>query len=150
MPPEVTEDTARGVAKFLHGFVFPHAVAFYSGVLGLADDHDRLANVAGFILAHKLERITSRDIARGDGSMRKLTKRDTEEVFEQLEALGWVSRTRVAGRTVKAGTVHWLVNPKVHTLFAERGAREAERRKEARRLILSKVLGGKGGADGVA
>ena len=33
----------------------PHALAFYSGVLGLSNDHDRLANVADYILAHKLE-----------------------------------------------------------------------------------------------
>ena len=66
LPAVVTEDTARRVAGFLHGFLLPHALAFYAGVLGLANDHDRLADVAGYILAHKLERITNRDVQRGD------------------------------------------------------------------------------------
>jgi hypothetical protein len=46
LPAVVTEATARRVADFLHGFLKPHAVAFYVGVLGLSNDHDRLANVA--------------------------------------------------------------------------------------------------------
>ena len=72
LPPVVTEDTARRVASFLHGFLLQHALAFYTGVLGLANDHDRLANVADYILAHRLERITNRDVQRGDRSMRDL------------------------------------------------------------------------------
>ena len=55
LPAVVTEDTARRVAGFLHGFLLPHALAFYAGVLGLSNDHDRLADVADYILAHKLE-----------------------------------------------------------------------------------------------
>ena len=73
MPAIITEATARRVAGFLHGFLLPHALAFYAGVLGLSNDHDRLAAVAGYILAHKLERITNRDVQRGDQSMRNLT-----------------------------------------------------------------------------
>jgi hypothetical protein len=46
LPEIVTEASARRVADFLHGFLRPHAVAFYVGVLGLSSDHDRLANVA--------------------------------------------------------------------------------------------------------
>ena len=52
----------------------PHTLAFYSGVLGLSNDHDRLANVADYILAHKLERITNRDVQRGDRTMRNGAK----------------------------------------------------------------------------
>ena len=92
-PPSVTEDTARRVTGFLHGFLLPHALAFYAGVLGLSNDHDRLTAVAGYILAHKLERITNRDVQRGDKSMRNLTRRETEALFEQLDAFGWVTRT---------------------------------------------------------
>jgi hypothetical protein len=92
LPITITADTAERVAKFLHDFLLPHAVAFYAGVLGLSDDHDRLTAVAGYILAHKLDKITNRDIQRGDRTMRGLTKRDTERVFEQLDALGWISR----------------------------------------------------------
>jgi uncharacterized protein DUF3987 len=132
-PPVVTGDTAKRVAEFMQRFLLPHALAFYSGVLGLADDHDRLAAVAGYILAHKLERITNRDIQRGDGTMRKLTDRDTEQVFEQLDALGWVVRA------IGARAPCWVVNPVVHMLFADRATKEEERRARARELILKKV-----------
>jgi hypothetical protein len=57
-------------------------VAFYSGVLGLANDHDRLANVADYILAHTPERITNRDVQRGDRSMRGLKRYETDAIFD--------------------------------------------------------------------
>jgi hypothetical protein len=47
LPDCISAGTAERVARFLHEFLFPHAVAFYAGVLGLADDHDRLSAVAG-------------------------------------------------------------------------------------------------------
>lgn len=138
LPADVTYDTARRVADFMGQFLQPHALAFYSGVLGLADDHDRLAAVAGYILAHKLDRVTNRDIARGDRTMRGLKARDTDAVFEQLEALGWVSRTPGPRST------HWAVNSQVHLLFAARAAKEAERRAATRRLIADGVCARQG------
>ena len=77
-PRTITEATAQRAKGFLHGFLLPHALAFYAGVLGLSNDHDRLTAVAGYILAHKLEEITNRDVQRGDRTMRNLTKRETE------------------------------------------------------------------------
>ena len=133
LPPEVTEATARRVGDFLHEFILPHAIAFYSGILNLADDHDRLAAVAGYILARKLEVVTNRDIQRGDRTMRKLSKRDTEAVFEQLEALGWLSSGDRRGQ--------WKVNPLVHQRFAERGRQEADRRAATRELINAQAGG---------
>ena len=132
IPRRIPAKTARRVATFLHKFLLPHAVTFYGNLLGVADDHDRLAAVAGFILAHKLERVTNRDIARGDRSMRRLDKKETEAVFEQLQALGWLTRKQ-AGRP--SDPPHWAVNPECHRLFAERAQVEAARRAEARELI---------------
>jgi hypothetical protein len=55
LPPQVTEACARRVAEFMAHFLLPHAVAFYSDIYGLADDHARLTAVAGYILAHKVD-----------------------------------------------------------------------------------------------
>ena len=110
----------------------PHAVAFYVGVLGLSNDHDRLANVADYILARKLERITNRDVARGDRSMRGLKKHETEAIFEQLEALGWVIRTPGPR---PSDPPHWMVNPVVHQKFAERAEAARKRREQDREMI---------------
>ena len=60
-PPLSRRIPHGALQSFLHGFLLPHALAFYTGVLGLTNDHDRLANVADYILAHKLERITNRE-----------------------------------------------------------------------------------------
>jgi hypothetical protein len=129
LPTEVTEDTARRVARFLHDFILKHAVAFYAGTLGLSDDHERLANVANFILARKLSKITNRDVQRGDRSMRRLADRDTLRIFEQLEALGWVERRLPKKPQEK---LQWIVNPQVHIRFADRAKREADRRADDR------------------
>ncbi len=132
LPSVIAEDTAQRVAKFLHKYLLPHAVAFYAGVLGLSDDHERLTAVAGFILARKLERITNRDVQHGDRTMRKLTKRDTENIFEQLDALGWIDRVSAPR---PSDPPHWIVNPEVHRRFRERAEIEASRRAKARAII---------------
>ena len=132
LPRIITAATAERVAKFQHQFLLRHAAAFYAGILDLSDDHDRLAAVAGFILAHKLDHVTNRDVQRGDRTMRKLTRWDTERVFEQLEALGWLFR-KPAPRP--ADPPHWQVNPEVHRLFADRARQEAERRASVHELL---------------
>jgi hypothetical protein len=128
---DIDAGTAQRVADFLHSFLLPHAISFYVDIVGLADDHDRLANVASYILAHKLERITNRDIARGDSSMRKLDRQDVESIFNRLDALGWISK--VQGR--RFSDVQWMVNSEVHRRFEERAKKEAERRQREHEAI---------------
>jgi Protein of unknown function (DUF3987)/Primase C terminal 2 (PriCT-2) len=140
LPPVITEATARRAGAFLHGFLLPHALAFYAGVLGLSNDHDRLTAVAGYILAHKLERITNRDVQRGDQTMRGLDKREIEAIFDQLDALGWIDR--IPGPRPTAPS-HWRVNPVVHARFAERARSEAERRLRDREMIVGMLQGGR-------
>jgi hypothetical protein len=135
LPATVTEGTAQRVADFLHRFLLPHALAFYSGVLGLSDDHDRLASIAGYILAHKPDRITNRDVQRGDRKMRGLKEYETRPLMEQLAALGWLNRVDALR---PSSPPHWYVNPAVHEKFADRAVREAERR-EATRSMISKL-----------
>ena len=138
MPATVTEATAQRVAKFLHGFLLAHAIAFYGGVLGLSDDHDRLTAIAGHILAHKLDRITNRDVQRGDRTMRGLKDFEIRPLLEQLAALGWLDRIDPPR---PSSPPHWQVNPAVHARFAQRGEREAQRRQEARQTIAELVGG---------
>ena len=134
LSPIIVEHTARRVADFLHDFLLPHALAFYAGILGLSDEHDRLTAIAGYILARKLEWITNRDVQRGDRTMRGLGKKDVESIFYQLDALGWVNR--VAGAR-PSDPPHWRVNPEVHRRFADRGIREEERRRREREMITT-------------
>ncbi|WP_272011528.1 DUF3987 domain-containing protein [Roseovarius sp. ZX-A-9] len=128
----VTEATARRVATFLHRFLLAHAIAFYSGVLGLSDDHDRLTAIAGYILTQKLDRITNRDVQRGDRTMRGLKEHEIRPLLEQLAALGWLDRIDPPR---PSSPPHWQVNPAVHQKFADRATREKERRCKARETI---------------
>jgi hypothetical protein len=136
LPEIVTEATARRVADFLHGFLLAHAIGFYGGVLGLSDDHDRLTAIAGFILTHKLDRITNRDVQRGDRTMRGLRDNEIRPLLEQLDALGWLERMEPLR---PSSPPHWRVNPIVHANFADRANREAARRAEARATIQQLV-----------
>ena len=138
LPPVIAEATARRAAGFLHSFFLPHALAFYAGILGLSNDHDRLASVAGYILAHKLDRITNRDVQRGDRTMRGLERREIEAIFDQLDALGWIDRVAAPRPTDPA---HWNVNPAGHAKFAERAKGEKERR-ERDRVMIASLIGG--------
>lgn len=138
LPRIISEETARRAGAFLHGFLLPHAIAFYAGVLGLSNDHDSLEAVAGYILARKLERVTNRDIHHGDRTMRRLSRLDTEAVLEQLDALGWVDRVPGAR---PSSPPQWIVNPAVHTKFEKRAAAEAERRARERKTIAAMTKG---------
>jgi hypothetical protein len=136
----VTEHTARRVADFMHRFLLPHATAFYAGVLELSDDHERLTQVAGYILARKLTRVTNRDVQHGNNAMRGLKRQEIENVFDQLEALGWLTRTP---SPYWSKPPHWLVNPEVHRRFAERAEREAAERAKQRAMLQEMFKGNK-------
>lgn len=139
LPPAITEGTAERVAAFLHKFLLPHAFAFYAGTLGLSDDHDRLTAIAGYILAHRLERVTNRDVQRGDRAMRAIREQDIRPLLEQLAALGWLEMVPGPRPTQPP---HWLVNPAVHARFADRASGEGAKRKEARKIFQNLAEGG--------
>jgi hypothetical protein len=110
----------------------PHAIAFYSSIYGLSDDHERLTNVAGYILAHKIERLTNRVVQRGDRSMRGLRRHEIDNICHQLNAFGWVTE---AQRRRPTDLPSWDVNPEVHRLYQERAKQEATRRQRAREAL---------------
>jgi hypothetical protein len=107
-------------------------MAFYAGILGLSDDHERLTTVAGYILARSLQSVTNRDVQRGDRTMRRLARNDISAIFEQLDALGWIERVPGPRPT---DPPHWKVNPECHRLFGERAQTEAERRRQYRETV---------------
>ena len=128
----VGKSIAKRVADFMRRFLLPHATAFYAGMLGLSDEHERLSAVAGYILSRKLPQITNRDVQRGDRTMRGLKRHEIENVFDQFEALGWL--VRAPGAYIRSPQ-HWQVNPEVHRRFANRAAREAARQSTERELL---------------
>lgn len=131
----IDEDTARRVARFMHDFLLPHAIAFYTGVLDITGDYGKLKSIAGYILAHRKNEVSNRDMLRGVSSMKGLKAKEIEAIFEQLEACSWLTR----GVSNRYNAPRWKVNPVVFSRFAEVTKLEIERRDRVRNLILSKA-----------
>jgi hypothetical protein len=138
LPAVISGETAHRVARFLHEYIARHSVAFYVGVLGLADDHEAVVELASHILAHKLDTIQVRDIQRAGRSLRSLTADQGRLLCEKLESLGWAWKTESAQRS---NTQRWAVNPLVHSRFEAHGREEAERRAKARDAIKAALSG---------
>jgi hypothetical protein len=129
IPDSVSHDIALRVKYFFEQFILPHAAAFYSGVLGLSDDHETLRAIAGHILAHKLTKVTHRDVQRGSRLMRGLKDAQIRALLEQLAALGWLEKADAPKPTSPA---HWNVNPVVHQKYLEQAANEKKRIENAK------------------
>lgn len=134
LPLEVGVDVAERVARFMVEFLRPNAVAFYSGTLGVSAGHEDLMALASIIVSDSLSEVSARDVQRSSRAMRHVTADDARRLCEKLESFGWLVRMEAAGR----GTApRWRVVTEVHTVFAERGRLEAERRAKAKADIAA-------------
>ena len=139
LPAVITTDTAERVAAFLHDFLLPHAIAFYTSVLGLTDHDDLVVDVAGYILAHKTTVLTHRNFKRGSTAMKPLNWEQIRRLMETLEALGWGES---ASNGKPNASPKLLVNQRVHAVFAEKASAEKARRAEISKTIAGVVEGG--------
>jgi hypothetical protein len=119
----------------MRNFLFPHAIAFYTDVIGLSDRQDAMLATAGWILSNKPETITVRDVRRGDSIMRACDNQAAEVVLEQLDAFRWLTPVP----TIRRDSKMWSVNASVHRLFEDRAEEETYRRMVARDLIADSV-----------
>ncbi len=130
LPEVITADTAQRVADFLHGFVLKHSMEFYGSIAGGDGDSDIIKDIAGYILAHGIDKLTYRNFQRGSTQMRKITKEAVEPICQQLQSHGWLE-----GYEIRGGRLTAKVNPRVHELYAETAKMERERREEVRSII---------------
>lgn len=127
----VPEEIATRVKGFLFDYLYPHAVAFYTDVIGLSDRQDKVLAVAGWILTHRPASVTIRTVRRGDRIMRGMDNDEAESVLHQLDAFGWLEPVPLVRRDSR----EWKVNSRVYSLFDERAKEEAARRATAREII---------------
>lgn len=132
---EINADTAIRVAQFMDKFLKPHAIAFYGNVLGMSDGHDALLATAGWVLSHRPDVVSVRDVQRGDTVMRSLSKDDAITVLERLDAFGWLEPLPVVRRDQQK----WVVMPEVYSVFGERAKDEKARRERVRSLIAASL-----------
>lgn len=128
---EISADTAQRVALFMESFIRPSAIAFYAGLLGMHAGHEKMLELASLIVARGWDEFTVRDVQRAGQSF-KGDGAEVERLCAKLDAFGWID---LIPPPAKGSAPRWRVNPDVHTLFAERGRAEAERRDKARRAI---------------
>lgn len=136
IPVLIAEKTVKNVCDFLHNFLLKHAFAFYADTLHGLEDQKHLQAVASYILAHKKDTVSNRDIQRSGSVLKHLTDKEIRPLFEQLSSLGWVAEQQ----KTRAGPSHWRVNPRVHELFKEKAAFEERRRKEVHKIILQQGM----------
>ena len=129
LPAAITAETAKRAGAFLHDFLLPHALAFHDSLLGMTDDHDALADIAGYILSKKLTTLTSRDVKRDVRTMKKFDRQTWRAVLDQLESWGWLD---VVPGPRETSPPQGAVNPMVHRKFAAKAGEEVERRKVVR------------------
>lgn len=134
LPVEISGDTALRVEKFMAEFIRPSAIAFYAGLLGMSAGHEDVMALAALIVARGLEEVTARDVQRAGQLLRHYTADACRLLFEKLEAFGWLFRCEPGAKSNKP---RWIVNPRVHALFADRGKEEAERRQSAKEALAN-------------
>ncbi len=138
LPVVIPHTTARHAADFLHRFIAPSAIAFYTGTLGLSDDHEALIELASFIISHRLATVQHRDCQRGSTTLKALEREQSRRLFEKLESLSWLEPTEPPRNS---NTPRWAVNPAVFDLFEDRAKAERERRQKARENLVGLLTG---------
>lgn len=136
VPKVVSGATAERVRAFMVQFIRPNAVAFYAGLLGMSAGHEQLRDLAAWIVSNNIGEVRARDVQRSGQAFRHVTAEEVRLICEKLEAFGW---GRWGEPSEKSNRKPFIVNPRVHELFAERGKAEADRRAKARELIRETV-----------
>lgn len=114
---KIDHETASRVYKYLTGPRYSNAQAFYS-MLQENDENNDMRNIAEFIIAYKLERVSARQIQQGSHRMRNISTRDIAHTTGNLVSLGWLHH--IDGK--RRDTFNWIVNPDVHFLFQTRAS----------------------------
>jgi hypothetical protein len=132
-PESVSADIAERVRRYMREVLMPHLMRA-DALMFNTEETDHAAWVAGYILARGLDRITARDIVQDRKGLRAPEKRQTlYSIMAALNVLGWVEA--VEPRNPSKPPNAWMVNPKVHLVFAKRAETERARRAAVRASI---------------
>jgi hypothetical protein len=133
----VPEETARSVALLMRDILLPHllradAMMYRTTQTGHAEW------IAGHILVHKLAVITARDITRYYRELRDPESRKTlSDTMQSLVLFGWCEPVEPKNPLNPVST--WLVNPAVHTLYAEKADAERAARQQTKEAIAATI-----------
>ena len=134
---QVSMQTAAQVDRLMRRFLLPHALAYYTDVLGSNGDLEHARWVAGHILSKGLTSISNRDLVQSYKQWRGMDDWRRQRVMQVLEDMAWVTPMMEEGRASKRGATHWMVNANVHQAFASKAQDEAQRRDRIRAEIAA-------------
>lgn len=124
----VSQQCAEQVERLMRGFLLPHAIAYYTDILGASGDLEHARWVAGHILSKGVATVSNRDLVQSYKQWRGMDDWGRQRVMQVLEDAGWVWPFAEDGKPARRGASTWVVNGHVHQVFAQRAADEAERR----------------------
>jgi len=136
-------DVTRTADRIVREFLLPHAIYFYTEILGESGPYAQAKRLADTILVHgELTRIRMGDWAALDRETRKVDPRELRRWIDVLVMWGWLEPE---GKPWDCRA--WKINPKVRELFAARAAEQKAERDQRRETILA-YCGGKARSKG--
>lgn len=127
----VAGDTAERVDRLMRRFLLPHALAYYTDVLGAAGDLEHVRWVAGYILAKQAAEVSNRDLIQQYRNWRGMSDFQRSRIMQTLEDSSWI--VPVDGdRAARRHATTWSVNARVHDRFKDLAQQERVRRDKIR------------------
>jgi hypothetical protein len=125
--------------------MMPHLMCFYDSVLedgggagqgegGVIDDVRKLGE---HILTKGWQTVTDRDVTQAVKRWRYRGRREKADRYATLEAMGWLMAAQKPDQFGIAA--RYLVNPAVHTVFADKARRARESMKLVAELLAGSV-----------
>jgi hypothetical protein len=130
IPGAVSGPQAAAASRLVWDYLIPSAARVYLSMGAKAASMEAVRDIAGFILSKRLERLVASDLSRNVRVTRKASLAEIQKSISPLVAGGWLTPEKEHG-----GNNAWIVNPLVHTQFAERAAKEEGRRIHVRRFL---------------
>jgi Protein of unknown function (DUF3987)/Primase C terminal 2 (PriCT-2)/Bifunctional DNA primase/polymerase, N-terminal len=129
----VPEETAERVKDFMLDIVLPHMMRADSAMF-LTPQTGHARWIAGHILAHELDVISTRIIKQAYRALRPSEMdRELHSTLTGLVSIGWLDP--VAPKNPLQPITSWRVNPEVHTRFAGKAKEERDTREGIMRTI---------------
>jgi hypothetical protein len=125
----VSAATVKRVEAMMKRYLLPQAVKFYS-TSGAGSDqvYTEARRAASMILSNGVTRLTARELQRTGLAWREMPTWSRQAVITMLTEAGWLVAGDTRRKRASGTETAWTVNPRVHTLYAERGVQERARR----------------------
>jgi phage/plasmid primase-like uncharacterized protein len=133
---QVTGDTAKRVDLLMRKFLLPHALAYYTDILGAASELEHARWIAGHILSKKLDVLQNRDLMVHYKQWRGLDDWKRQKVMQVLQDMGWLVPLEDA-RETRRGAHTWAVVSTVHAKFSAKAQDETQKRAKIREEMLA-------------